>query len=131
VWPRRARNELRARRRGMGAVSGRSTQSLGVTTQMESLGWFLILAWMTSLPTLGLWLYVRTIDRVGEIHTVFAVAAIFCGITLVSSWILFDAGSATLESMVLLGVPVVASLVGALGVAIKSFQADSQRSRDA
>jgi hypothetical protein len=78
-----------------------------------------------------LWLYVRTIDRVGEIHTVFAVAAIFCGITLVSSWILFDAGSATLESMVLLGVPVVASLVGALGVAIKSFQADSQRSRDA
>ncbi len=28
MWPRRARNELRARRRGMGAVPGRSTQSL-------------------------------------------------------------------------------------------------------
>src|SRR3982751_26643 len=30
-WPRRPRNKLRARRRGMGAVPGRSTRSLGIT----------------------------------------------------------------------------------------------------
>ena len=113
---------------------GRSIESLGVTSVMESLPYVLVSAWAAALSAPALWLYARTEAGRDSIRTLFAVAAVLCAVTLLTSWMMIQSffSRLTVESALIWGIPIVVSLIGTVAIARLSFAADQKRSnRDA